>query len=134
MERVRAAIGEPATVGALERLTGAQGSGPISRLFIRVGGNLVPLPVGDVAWFEADGDYVIAHTARNSHTLHLSLNRLEQRLEAKRFLRIHRAHIVNLDQVAAFKRASRKYKTTGRRAPLRSDELVHRNSALGCNC
>ncbi|HEU4520440.1 MAG TPA: LytTR family DNA-binding domain-containing protein [Thermoanaerobaculia bacterium] len=104
MERVRAAIGEPATVGALERLTGALGSGPISRLFIRVGGNLVPLPVGDVAWFEADGDYVIAHTARTSHTLHLSLNRLEQRLDAKRFLRIHRAHIVNLDHVRAFKR------------------------------
>ena len=104
MERVRAAIGEPATVGALERLTGAQGSGPISRLFIRVGGNLVPLPVGDVAWLEADGDYVIAHTARTSHTLHLSLNRLEQRLDAKRFLRVHRAHIVNLDHVRAFKR------------------------------
>ena len=56
MDRVRAAIGEPATVGALERLTGALGVGPISRLFIRVGGNLVPLPVGDVTWFEADGD------------------------------------------------------------------------------
>ena len=104
LERVRAAIGEPATIGALERLTGAQGSGPISRLFIRVGGNLVPLPVGDVAWFEAEGDYVIAHTARNNHALHLSLNRLEQRLDAKRFLRIHRAHIVNLDHVRAFKR------------------------------
>ena len=104
MERVRAAIGEPAAVGALERLAGAQGSGPITRLFIRTGGNLVPLPVGDVAWFEADGDYVIAHTARNNHTLHLSLNRLEQRLDAKRFLRIHRAHIVNFDHVRAFKR------------------------------
>lgn len=104
MERVRAAIGEPAAVGALERLTGAVGVGPISRLFIRVGGSLVPLPVGDVLWFEADGDYVIAHSARNSHTLHLSLNRLEQRLDAKRFLRIHRARIVNLDHVRAFKR------------------------------
>ena len=104
MERVRAAIGEPATVGALERLAGAQGSGPISRLFIRIGGSLVPLPVMDVAWFEADGDYVIAHSARRSHTLHLSLNRLEQRLDGKRFLRIHRAHIVNLDHVRAFKR------------------------------
>jgi two-component system, LytTR family, response regulator len=104
MERVRAAIGEPATVGALERLSGALASGPISRLFIRLGGNLVPLPVADVAWFEADGDYVIAHTARNSHTLHLSLNRLEQRLDAKRFLRVHRTHIVNLDHVRAFKR------------------------------
>ena len=130
MERVRAAIGEPAAVGALERLTGAQGSGPISRLFIRVGGSLVPLPVADVAWFEADGDYVIAHTARNSHTLHLSLNRLEQRLDAKRFFRIHRAHIVNLDHVRAFKRDLRgnleAEMTNGHRLPVsrtRAQEL-----------
>ena len=64
MERVRAAIGEPAGVGSLERLTGALASGPISRLFVRTGVNLVPLMISDVAWFEADDDYVIAHTAR----------------------------------------------------------------------
>ena len=107
MERVRAAIGEPAVAGALERLTGAMGGGPISRLFVRTGGNLVPLPVKDVAWFEADGDYVIAHTARSTHTLHLSLNRLEKRLDPKRFVRVHRAHIVNLDHVRAFRRDDR---------------------------
>ena len=44
MERIRASIGEPASVGALERLTGAMANGPISRLFVRIGGSLVPLP------------------------------------------------------------------------------------------
>jgi two-component system LytT family response regulator len=107
MERIRAAIGEPAGVGALERLTGASGSGPITRLFVRTGGGLVPLPVADVLSFEADGDYVIAHTARMSHALHLSLNRLEERLDSARFVRVHRAHIVNLDHVRAFKRDER---------------------------
>jgi two-component system LytT family response regulator len=107
MERVRAAIGEPAAAGALARLAGTMGGEPISRLFVRTGGNLVPLPVKDVAWFEADGDYVIAHTGRGSHTLHLSLNRLEKRLDPRRFLRVHRAHIVNLDHVRAFKRDGR---------------------------
>jgi len=34
MERVRAAIGEPAGVGAVERLMGALANGPISRLFV----------------------------------------------------------------------------------------------------
>jgi two-component system LytT family response regulator len=36
--------------------------------------------------------------------LHLSLNRLEARLDAQRFVRIHRTHIVNMDHVRAFKR------------------------------
>ena len=107
MERIRAAIGEPASVGALERLTGAMANGPISRLFVRIGGNLVPLLIKDVAWFEADGDYVTAHTERARHALNLSLSRLEERLDAKRFVRVHRAHIVNLDHVRTFKRDAR---------------------------
>ena len=107
MERIRSAIGEPAGVGALERLAGALGGGPISRLFVRTGGSLVPLPVAEVAWFEADGDYVIAHAGPRAHALHLSLSRLEERLDPQRFLRVHRAHIVNLDQVGAFRRDPR---------------------------
>ena len=130
MERVRAAIGEPVGVGPLERLTSALASGPISRLFVRTGGNLVPLLITEVAWFEANSDYVIAHTARTRHALNLSLSRLEERLDPKRFLRVHRAHIVNLDHVRAFKRDSRgnleAELTNGRRVPVsraRAQEL-----------
>lgn len=35
------------------------GCGPISRLFVRTGGHVVPLSAKDVAWFAADADYVI---------------------------------------------------------------------------
>ena len=104
MERVRSAIGEPSTVEAAERLSGALGGGPISRLFVRVGGTLVPLPVERVSRFEADGDYVIAHSESARHMLHLSMTRLESRLDSRRFVRVHRTHIVNLDHVRAFKR------------------------------
>ena len=130
MERIRAAIGEPAGVGALERLTGALSSGPITRLFVRTGGNLVPLLVADVLSFEAEGDYVIAHTGRASHALHLSLNRLEERLDSSRFARVHRAHIVNLDHVRTFRRDTRgnleAELVNGRRVPVsrsRAQEL-----------
>ena len=135
MERVRAAIGEPAGVGALERLTSALTTGPISRLFVRTGGNLVPLQITEVAWFEADSDYVIAHTARTRHALSLSLNRLEERLDPRRFVRVHRAHIVNLDHVRAFRRDSRgrleAELVNGQRVPVsraRAQEL----RSLGC--
>ncbi len=104
MERVRSAIGEPVAVDAVERLSGALAGGPISRLFVRIGGALVPLPVDRISWFEADGDYVIAHAEDARHVLHLSLSRLEERLDPKRFVRVHRAHMVNLDLVRAFRR------------------------------
>jgi two-component system, LytTR family, response regulator len=103
MERVRSALGEPASVDPVERLSGALAGGPISRLFVRVGGALVPLPVERVSWFEADGDYVIAHAGDARHVLHLALSRLEARLDPLRFARVHRAHIVNLDQVRSFR-------------------------------
>jgi two-component system LytT family response regulator len=106
MSRVRAALGEPHGLPALDRMREALGGGPMSRLFVRSGGSVIPVPVETVAWFEASGDYVTAHLAeqRGRHMLHLALSRLEARLDAERFVRIRRTHIVNLDHVRAFRR------------------------------
>jgi two-component system LytT family response regulator len=107
LERVRAALGEPRT--SLDRFTEAMSHAPMSRLFVRSGRSIVPLAVSDVAWFEAVGDYIAAHIAGAQagaapHLLHVPLSQLEARLDARRFARIHRAHLVNLDHVAAFRR------------------------------
>ena len=61
MERVRSAIGEPAT-DVLERLSGA----------------LIPIAVESVSRFDAAGNYVTAYVENTRHVLHLSLNRLEE--------------------------------------------------------
>ncbi|CAN5140927.1 LytTR family DNA-binding domain-containing protein [soil metagenome] len=103
LERIRATVGEP-VAPALERFGEALAPGPISRLFVRQGRAIVPLAVAQIVWFEALGDYVAVHSAGTTQLLHLSLNRLEARLDPQRFLRIHRTHIVNLDQVRAFRR------------------------------
>ena len=97
------AIGEPSADTPVDRLGEVLGKGPLRRLFIRHESAIVPLPVADVRWFEADGDYVIAHAERGRHVLSLSLARLEAQLDPKRFARIHRAHLVNLDHVLAFR-------------------------------
>ncbi len=103
LDRVRAAVGEP-RAASLDRFSEAMSRAPMSRLFVRTGRSIVPLPVGDVVWFEAVGDYIAAHSGATQHLLHLSLNQLEQRLDPARFVRIHRTHIVNLDHVAVFRR------------------------------
>jgi len=103
LDRVRAALGEP-LVPSLDRLGEALSQAPMSRLFVRVGRAIVPLAVADIAWFEAVGDYIAAHVGDAQHVLHLSLSQLEGRLDRQHFARIHRAHIVNLDHVLAFRR------------------------------
>jgi len=104
MSRVHAALGEPSSVTAGDRLAETLAKGPLSRLFVRAGTAITPLPVAEVRYFEADGDYVVAHGAKGRHVLALSLGSLEERLDPRRFVRIHRTHLVNLDHVSAFRR------------------------------
>lgn len=103
MDRVRAAIGEPSARPTVDRLREALSKGPMTRLFVRSGNSIVPIAVATVSSFEAWGDYVTAHAGGSRHMMHLSLNHLESRLDPAKFVRIHRAHIVNLDHVKAFK-------------------------------
>jgi two-component system LytT family response regulator len=106
LERVRAALGEPAPP-TFDRLTEALSKSPMSRLFVRTGSAIIPIAVANVTWFEARGDYVAAHVGKARYLLHLSLTRLEARLPPDRFVRIHRTHIVNLDHVTAFQVAGK---------------------------
>ena len=107
LERVRGAIGEPSSIDAIERLSGAIGGGPITRLFVRVGNATVLVPVDHVSRLEADGDYVVAYAGGNRHLIHVALSGLLARLDPKRFVQVHRAHVVNMDHVRAFKRDAR---------------------------
>lgn len=116
VNRVRAAIGEPAPLSVVERLSSVFDTGTASRLFVRSSGGITPVLLTDIAFLEADGDYVVAHLGRAKHLVHLSLTRLEKRLDPARFLRIHRACIVNLDHVSAFRPAAQ-----GRMAAVMSD-------------
>ncbi|WP_165418449.1 LytR/AlgR family response regulator transcription factor [Dyella amyloliquefaciens] len=103
LDRVRASIGEPLPP-ALDRYGEMLANGPMQRLFVRNGRSIQPVAVDDIHWFEAVGDYVVAHTAGGDHILHLALGRLEVRLDPQRFARIHRTHLINLDQLARFRR------------------------------
>lgn len=104
LERVRGALGDEAAVAPFDRLGETLGKGPLARIFVRAGTAIVPVPVATVRWFEADGDYVIAHGEQGRHVLSLPLAHLEARLDPRRFVRIHRTHLVNLDHVVAFRR------------------------------
>jgi len=80
---------------------GADAAGPLTRIFVRDRGRIVPIAIGDVERLEADDDYVAIHVRGRRFLVYLGLNEFEARLDPQRFLRVHRSHIVNLDHVAA---------------------------------
>lgn len=85
-----------------ERLTFAQNESKlITRLFVRDRTFIVPVQTSDVLRFESEGDYVAVITDGRRHLVYINLAELSQRLDAEKFVRIHRSHIVNLDRVAA---------------------------------
>lgn len=107
LQRVRASVGDGVVAGAgtAERLAEAFAQGPVSRLFVRSGRQIVPVAVADIAWLEAVGDYVAVHIAGqpSAPLVHVTLQRLAARLDAERFVRIHRTHLVNLEHVQTFR-------------------------------
>ena len=62
--------------------------------------------VESVHWISAEGNYVMLHMDGKKHLVRDNIGRLETRLDPKRFPRIHRSTIVQLDQVDAFFPAS----------------------------
>lgn len=58
----------------------------------------------DIAWVEAQGDYVVVHTARQAYRTREPISAIEQRLPAAGFVRISRSAIVNLSAIREVQR------------------------------
>jgi two-component system LytT family response regulator len=52
-----------------------------------------------VDWVEARGDYLALHVGEGRHLLRSTMKEMECRLDPRRFARIHRSAIVNLDRI-----------------------------------
>jgi len=74
------------------------------RLAVRVGQRIVLVPVAELDWVESEGDYVRLHAGDASYFVAARTQAVEHLLDPKRFLRIHRSVIVNLDRVRELQR------------------------------
>jgi two-component system, LytTR family, response regulator len=71
----------------------------LSRFMIRSSGKAAFVKVEDVDWIAADDYYIKLHVGSKSHLLRISMTELEEKLDPKKFLRIHRSTIINFDRV-----------------------------------
>jgi two-component system LytT family response regulator len=99
IELVAQLTGEAA--GSIEQAArdGARGTEARDRLVIRDGSTIHRIPVGDIEWIDAAGDYMCVHALGATHVTRATMKELEAALDQRRFARIHRSTLVNIDRV-----------------------------------
>jgi two-component system LytT family response regulator len=72
----------------------------LDRIVVRETGRVFFVEVADIGWLEAEGNYVALHVVDGkTHLVHETLANLHARLDASRFVRIHRSTIVRVDRI-----------------------------------
>jgi two-component system LytT family response regulator len=76
----------------------------LERFAVDCAGRISIIPVDTVQWIEAQDYYVQIHAEGKEHLLRESLRNLETRLDPRRFARVHRSAIVNVECVKQLRR------------------------------
>ncbi|MEV4916169.1 response regulator transcription factor [Streptomyces tirandamycinicus] len=76
----------------------APGSAP-EQIPVELGGVTRFVPIDEITYVEAQGDYARLHTPEGSHLVRIPLSTLEERWASRGFVRIHRSHLVALGRI-----------------------------------
>lgn len=65
-------------------------------LAIKDGSEVTRVPVEEIQWIDAAGDYMCVHANDGTHIMRRTMKELEEDLDPRRFVRAHRSAIVNI--------------------------------------
>ncbi len=71
----------------------------LARLAVKADGRVIFVELDQIEAIEAAGKYVVVQVGQQQHVVRESMTSLESQLPARRFLRISRSAIVNMDQI-----------------------------------
>lgn len=71
----------------------------LERVVIKAGGRITFLNTREINWIEADDKYVHLHTDKTNPMVRQTLSAMEAQLDPKKFRRIHRSAIVNVERI-----------------------------------
>ena len=77
----------------------SEGGEWLQRISVRGTGRLTLVPVSEVEWIEASGDYAVLHCRDRQHLATERIAALASALDPAVFMRIHRSAIVRVDRV-----------------------------------
>jgi two-component system LytT family response regulator len=71
----------------------------LERMAVKTSGRVIFVKTSDIDWIEAADNYVNLHVGSESHLHRETLTALAERLPSKKFMRISRSTIVNVDRI-----------------------------------
>lgn len=104
LQRAQAKLGSHAEQSTKLQATAlsatAKSDWPLDRLVVKDGPKVTLIPLSKLDYIQAQDDYVLLKTPEKGHLKQQTLASLEARLDPKRFLRIHRSFIIQMDRLA----------------------------------
>lgn len=73
---------------------------PLQRIAVKSGSKIFVLPIQNIQYIEADGDYVKVHTRDNSYLKEKTMKYFENNLPTDEFVRVHRSYIININEIS----------------------------------
>ena len=95
-DRLRGLLAEYAPAGKTSQY--------LERFAVRTGNRLSFFLVDEIDWIEAVGDYAGLHVGEKRPLLRDTLNNLGERLDPKKFVRIHRSTIIQVSRIRELQR------------------------------
>ena len=126
LARARARLGKETARTAPDAAAVAAAARPagtwITRVVIRDGAEVHVVPIDRVDYVEAQDDYIAVHAGERTLLKDQALGSLESQLDPRRFVRVHRSFLLNLDRLSKLEPATKDTKMAvlrdGRRLPV----------------
>ncbi len=71
----------------------------LDRIVVRTGQKIKVISIGQVEYIEAEDDYVMVYTDDGRYMKQMTMGYLEEHLDPAEFIRVHRSHIVRINQI-----------------------------------
>jgi len=136
LDRAEQRLGAQRALSASALAAAARPAGSFAtRLVIRDGPRVELLPVADLDYAHAQGDYVELVSGTRSWLKEQTLQDLEAALDPARFVRVHRSYIVQKERLVRIEPTSKDSRvavlTTGARIPISETGLARLHAWLG---
>jgi two-component system LytT family response regulator len=102
LEKVRGRLGNPAPPIAAAELSAAARppERKLERVVVKDGTKVHIIPIDRLDYVEAQDDYIALRSEKKNYLKQQTISSIETQLDPKKFVRIHRSYIVNLERIA----------------------------------
>ena len=132
IEKVRKYFHSEASEGiSLEQLSkvlpGFVGKEYLQRIQAKVGNRIFLINTDEIIRFQSEDKYTVVYTPTSQYIIDTPLIDLEQKLDPRQFVRVHRAHLVAVDYISEIQRIAEGRLSVVLKDKARTNILVSRN-------